>query len=141
MSSPAVLWEPYDLQGTEIGRYLVWLQTNRHLDGPVDYQRLWDWSVADPDRFWSTIWAFFDIKADGDPQPALAHAAMPGASWFPGVRLNYAEHALTHTQPDTALAVITHNQAGFVTQLTYGQLRDQVARARAGLLEARRAPR
>ena len=134
MSTPVVLWEPRDTNSTEIGRYLAWLQDRGHLDGNVDYQRLWEWSVADPDRFWATIWEFFDIKADGDPYPVLANAEMPGAVWFPAVRLNYAEHALTHTQPDTAVAVIAHDQTGPVGQLTYGELRDQVARARVGLL-------
>ncbi|MCP2281103.1 acetoacetate--CoA ligase [Nocardia amikacinitolerans] len=131
MSTPEVLWEPRDTDATAIGRYRDWLRARGHLDGDVDYQRLWDWSVADADRFWSTIWDFFDIHADGSPRPALADARMPGATWFPGVRLNYAEHALTH--PDPAPAVIAHNQAGPTARLTYGQLRDQVARARTGL--------
>jgi len=133
MSTPEVLWEPRDTAATEIGRYLDWLRARGHLDADVDYQRLWDWSVADADRFWSTIWDFFDIHADGNPHPALADAQMPGATWFPEVRLNYAEHALTH--PDDALAVIAHDQVGPVARLTYGQLRDQVARARAGLVK------
>ncbi|WP_267470671.1 AMP-binding protein [Nocardia abscessus] len=134
--TPAVLWEPHDTTGTEIARYVAWLRTGGHLDGPVDYARLWKWSVADPDRFWSTIWEFFDIKADGDPHPALAGTSMPGARWFPNVALNYAEHALTHDRPDMAPAVIAHNQTDpEPTEITYGQLRERVARARAGLLD------
>ncbi|WP_433194358.1 acetoacetate--CoA ligase [Nocardia sp. CA-107356] len=135
-TTPALLWEPHDSSTTEIARYVAWLQADGRFDGPVDYSRLWDWSVADPDRFWSSIWEFFDIKADGDPHPVLADATMPGATWFPNVALNYAEHALAHHRPDTALAVIAHNQTDpNPIQITYGQLREQVARARAGLLD------
>jgi acetoacetyl-CoA synthetase len=133
MSTPTVLWEPGETGATQIGRYIAWLQARGHLGAPVDYDRLWEWSVADPDRFWLSIWQFFDIKADGDRRPVLADTTMPGATWFPGVRLNYAEHALTHDRPGEAMAVIAHNQTGRARQLTYGQLREQVARARTGL--------
>src|ERR1700684_1340858 len=59
---------------------------------------------------------------------------MPGASWFPGARLSYAEHALTGAgQPDDAVAVIAHSQTRPEGQVTFGELRQQVAAARAGL--------
>ena len=58
---------------------------------------------------------------------------MPGAEWFPGATLNYAEHALGLPEDAAAVAVVAHSQTRDPVELTWGELRDQVARARAGL--------
>jgi len=58
------------------------------------YPELWAWSVQHLEEFWATVWDFFDIAADGDRDTVLAACTMPGARWFPGTHLNYAEHAL-----------------------------------------------
>ena len=52
------------------------------------------WSLDDLDAFWSSIWRHFDVRSTTDPGPALADDRMPGARWFPGARLNWAEHCL-----------------------------------------------
>jgi acetoacetyl-CoA synthetase len=92
-----VLWEPSEAfrQGTRLRAFMQWLREARGL-GFDDYHALWQWSVDDLASFWSAVWQFFDIQADGDPTVVLASEAMPGARWFPGVRLNYAEHAFRH---------------------------------------------
>lgn len=134
MTEPQILWEPGDIEDTAIGRYRSWLHERYGVDSLVDYAALWEWSVADADRFWSSIWEFFDVQADGEPAPALDERSMPGARWFPNVSVNYAERALSPLWPDDATALISHNQTGRTAELSYGELRDQVARARAGLL-------
>jgi hypothetical protein len=58
------------------------------------YGDLRAWSVEHLEEFWAAVWDFFEIAADGDPSTVLADAGLPGARWFPGTRLNYAEHAL-----------------------------------------------
>ena len=59
------------------------------------YQELWRWSVTDLDAFWSSIWDFFDVRLEAPPRARCSRRdAMPGAPWFPGAELNYAEHAL-----------------------------------------------
>ena len=63
----------------------------------------------------------------------LGSAAMPGAEWFPGARLNYAEHMLGRDEDLGAVAVVAHSQTRAPFELTFSDLRDQVARARAGL--------
>ncbi|MCP2341561.1 acetoacetate--CoA ligase [Actinomadura rupiterrae] len=118
---------------SEIGRYLRWLQDERSLsfDG---YDDLWQWSVTDLDGFWSSIWDYFGVRAHTPPTAVLADRSMPGAQWFPGATLNYAEHAFGHPADTDRTAVIAHSQTRPPIELTFGELRDRVARARAGLV-------
>ncbi|OHU21279.1 acetoacetate--CoA ligase [Mycobacteroides franklinii] len=129
-----VLWEPHDVADTQIVRYIEWLCRRGYISETFgDYRSLWEWSTGDADRFWASIWQFFDIQADGVATPVLADRTMPGARWFPDVRLNYAEHALRNGRPPGAPAVVAHNESECDPKtLTYDQLREQVARARAG---------
>jgi acetoacetyl-CoA synthetase len=60
---------------------------------------------------------------------------MPGAEWFPGATLNYAEHALAPGS-DAGLAVVFVREDGLEREVTRGELRDHVGRARAGLVRA-----
>ena len=102
------------------------------------YADLWAWSVEHLEQFWAAVWDFFDIAADGTPHPVLADATMPGARWFPGTRLNYAEHALrsgTEAGRADAVAVTAIGEDGATTTTTWAELRAQVA-AFAGWLRA-----
>ena len=90
------------------------------------YHDLWHWSVTETAQFWSGIWDYFQIQADGTPTEVLSDAGMPGARWFPGTRLNYAEHALRHGDDDT-VAVTSISEDGTSTSTTWGELRAQVA--------------
>jgi acetoacetyl-CoA synthetase len=118
---------------TEIGRYLGWLAEHRDLDF-AGYDALHAWSVRDLAGFWSSIWEYFDVRASSPATAVLGSGEMPGAQWFPGASLNFAEHALrgTGVAPDD-VAVVAYSQTRERVQLTWAQLREQVARARAGL--------
>src|SRR3954463_8443513 len=78
---------------TEIGRFLGWLERERGLafDG---YDALHRWSIEDQERFWSAIAEFFEERVAKRPERVLGQPEMPGAEWFPGAALNYAEHAV-----------------------------------------------
>ncbi len=103
----------------------------------ADYDELWTWSIEQPDEFWSALWREFDVPSDGDPTTALADASMPGAVWFPDVRLNYAEVMLRMPgRADDDIVVVGASQSRDDVRLTARELRDQVARARAGLVRA-----
>jgi acetoacetyl-CoA synthetase len=136
MAEPPVLWRPPAdaRRRTRIGAYLDWLERERGLRFD-DYAALWRWSVADLDAFWGSVWQFLDVRAATPPSAVLADASMPGASWFPDARLNWAEHALRLDQrgPDE-VAIVGRSQTRDRTTLTVGELRDAVARARAGLV-------
>ncbi|MFJ7905639.1 acetoacetate--CoA ligase [Kitasatospora sp. NPDC096204] len=118
---------------SEIGRYLRWLESRRQLSFP-DYDSLWQWSVTDLDGFWSSVWEFFDVRPHTPPTATLGRRSMPDTEWFPGAALNYAEHALGREEDLDAVAVVARSQTRAPIELTFGELRDQVARARAGLL-------
>ena len=77
---------------SEIGRYLSWLAEHRGLAFD-DYPALHRWSVEDLDGFWSSIWEFYGVRAHTPYERVLGRRELPGARWFPGATLNYAEHA------------------------------------------------
>jgi acetoacetyl-CoA synthetase len=132
---PGVLWmPPPDVrETTEVGRYLAWLERERGL-AFRDYDELWRWSVDDLPAFWSSIWEFFAVKAHAPYSAVLASDAMPGAVWFPGARLNFAEHLVGSDDDGTRVAIVSHSQTRDPVELTFAGFREQVARARAGLV-------
>jgi acetoacetyl-CoA synthetase len=129
-----VLWTPpQDVrETTEIGRYVTWLERERGLSF-ASYDELQRWSVDDLPGFWSSIWDFFEVKSHAPYSEVLASDAMPGAEWFPGARLNFAEHLVGRDEDVDTVAILSYSQTREPQQLTFGELREQVARARAGL--------
>ncbi len=129
-----VLWSPPAdwPQTTEIGRYMQWLRDHRERDFG-SYEALWRWSVEDLDGFWASIWDFYAIRAHAPYERVLGRRTMPGAQWFPGARLNYAEHLLGTDADRDRIAVVALSQTRPAVELSFGELRDLVARARAGL--------
>ncbi|WP_250001051.1 acetoacetate--CoA ligase [Actinoplanes sp. M2I2] len=131
----AVLWEPpADVRETSrIGHYLSWLESERGLTFD-DYAALWQWSVDDLPAFWQSIWDYFEVIAHDPPSAVLPDASMPGATWFPGATLNYAEHVLRMPGlADDDPVVLAHSQTREPVVLTAAQLREEVRRVRAGL--------
>ncbi len=129
-----ILWEPpADLrQSTQIGRFMEFAE--RRCDQRfAGYDDLWRWSVQDLEGFWGSIWDFFELRAHAPFERVLASREMPGAVWFPGARLNYAEHLVGRDEDTDSVAVIAHSQTRPEFEVTFGELREQVARARAGL--------
>jgi acetoacetyl-CoA synthetase len=88
--------------------------------------------VEDLEAFWSSVWSFFDVRPTRPYEAVLRSSAMPGAQWFPGARLNYAEHALRRRGKSPA--VIARSQQREERRLSWDELPDQVARCRAGLV-------
>ena len=129
-----VMWSPPPdvRETTQMGRFLDFVRDKRgrDLDG---YDELFAWSVADLEGFWGAVWDFFGVRAHTPYERVLGSREMPGAEWFSGARLNYAEHMLG-TQGDTReVAIVARSQTRAPFELTFGDLREQVARARAGL--------
>jgi len=130
-----VLWQPPpDIrQRSRIGDYLGWLERERGLRFD-DYDALWQWSVTDLAAFWSSIWDYFAVLAHTPPTTVLTEATMPGARWFPGATLNYAEHVLRMPGiADDDAVILAHSQSRPAVTLRAAELRDEVRRVRAGL--------
>jgi acetoacetyl-CoA synthetase len=131
MGAPDVLWRPpADVrEKSVIGRYLDWLEHHRNLKFS-SYEELWEWSVTDLEGFWSSIWDFF--KVEGTPfKRVLSGHDMPGVRWFEDAELNYAQHALRTTGDGVMVSSLSQSRGP--QELSADELRDQVARARAGL--------
>jgi acetoacetyl-CoA synthetase len=127
-----LLWEPSaDARSTSrMGRFLAEVEQRLGHDLPT-YDAAWRWSVDDLAGFWGALADHFDVRFHHEPDTVLADASMPGAIWFPGATLNYAEHALGRR--DDGTAIIARSQTRPELRLSWHELRDQVARAAQGL--------
>jgi acetoacetyl-CoA synthetase len=128
-----LLWEPSAelVERSRLTEFSRWLQRERGLSF-AGYDELWRWSVDDVDGFWSAIWEFFEVRADGDPSPVLASREMPGARWFPNTSLNYAEHVFAG-KADGEVAILHASELRDLGELRWGDLRRQVAATAARL--------
>jgi acetoacetyl-CoA synthetase len=121
------LWDPSAalIERARMTEFMRWLERERSLefDG---YEALWRWSVDDLEGFWSAIWEFFGVEADGGFDRVLASRTMPGAEWFPGTRLNYAEHLFAGKDPSET-AILHASELRELDRLTWGELRSDVA--------------
>ncbi|MEV6711921.1 acetoacetate--CoA ligase [Lentzea sp. NPDC051208] len=125
-----LLWRPDPTRDNGMTAFRAWL-SEQGRDLP-DYESLWEWSVSDLEGFWGAIASYFDVRFHTEPSRVLGSAEMPGAQWFPGSTLNYAEHALRRGADDD-LAVIFNREDGVTSSLTFGALRSRVAAFRAAL--------
>ncbi|AVO39465.1 acetoacetate--CoA ligase [Pukyongiella litopenaei] len=124
-----ILWTPgADRAGaTRMAAFIRWLDEEHGLRFE-DYDALWSWSIRDLDAFWQAIWDFSDIRASASHSAVLAERKMPGAVWFPGARLNYADQMLRQAEitPDRP-AVIVQSETFGRSELSWAELRDRVA--------------
>src|SRR4051794_12782859 len=129
-----MLWTPpADVrETTQIGRFLDFLRERDGHDFP-GYDELFRWSVTDLEGFWGALWDFFEVRSHTPYDRVLGATLMPGAEWFRGATLNYAEHMVGAEEDlgDTAVLAISQTRAPF--ELTFAELREQVGAARAGL--------
>jgi acetoacetyl-CoA synthetase len=128
-----LLWEPSPeaVERSAMTAYVRWLESERGLRFP-DYHALWDWSVTELERFWASIWDYFQVRSAAPYSGVLEERRMPGAKWFEGAELNYAEH-IFRDKHDGEVAVLHASELRELDQLTWGELRRQVAEAAAGL--------
>lgn len=133
MTDGQILWEPSPerVARANVTAFGNWLTRNRGLEF-ASYNDMWRWSVDEPATFWGALAEFVDIRWHDQPEAVLGDARMPGAQWFPGGTLNYAEHALR--APDDAPALIAVREDGTEKHFTFGELRAAVAACRAGLV-------
>jgi acetoacetyl-CoA synthetase len=132
-TAPEKLWEPPAtlVEGARMTEYMRWLEAERGLRFER-YDELWRWSVDDLEGFWSSIWDFFGVQADGGYDRVLDSREMPGAEWFAGARLNYSEHVFVGVD-DAETAILHASELRDLSELSWGELRAQVAATAAGL--------
>ncbi|MEU8248150.1 acetoacetate--CoA ligase [Nonomuraea sp. NPDC048916] len=123
----ALLWEPTDdiVTRARLTHYMESLGRSG-----TSYEELWQWSVDSPAEFWASIWDYFGVIGERGDGPVIT-GTMPGAGWFTGSSLNYAENALRH-EDGTALVFVSED--GARQEMSRAELREEVARVRAGLV-------
>jgi acetoacetyl-CoA synthetase len=128
-----VLWQPPEdfKNRANITRYLKWLAEEKGLCFE-DYSSLWQWSVTEIEDFWQSLWDFFEIKASRPYTRVLSDRKMPGAGWFQGAELNYAEHVFRHMTSERP-ALLFQSEIQPLTDLSWEELYRQVAAVAAGL--------
>jgi acetoacetyl-CoA synthetase len=129
-----LLWTPSAerVERAHLTRYLAYLAARgRRFDS---YSALWQWSIDDQEGFWGSLWDYFDIQASRPYERVLGRRDMPGAEWFPGARLNYAEHALRYERTGADALLFLDERHG-LSALSWTQLgartRTLAARMRA----------
>jgi acetoacetyl-CoA synthetase len=121
-----LLWTPSRerMEKSNITAYMRWLEKERGLKF-ASYEQLWRWSVDELEAFWQSQWDYFHIESSAPYETVLAERRMPGARWFPGARLNYAQHILRHERPN-ADALIHVNEREPLARMSWQELGSKV---------------
>lgn len=118
-----------DTSVPRIRLYQNWLRDHRGLSFDT-YEDLWRWSVTDLEAFWQSMWDYEEMNSPTPHSCVLAKEVMPGAVWFEGAQVNYAQRVLRHVEPAAQAgqpAIIAENETGDVRELSWPDLRRQVA--------------
>ena len=131
---PEPLWRPSAavVEAARLTDYCRFLQATRGLEFP-GYAELWDWSVRELEAFWASLWEYFGVRASRGYDAVLPDRAMPGARWFPGALLSYAEHVFAG-KDDAAVALVHASELRPLAETTLGRAprADRRRRRRAG---------
>jgi len=122
VSAGDLLWTPSQerIANANMTAFTAWLKDTRGLRFDA-YPDLWQWSVTDLEGFWQAIWDYNDIVVAEQPTAVLGKKTMPGAEWFPGASLNYAENVLHQERPGE-VALYYHSETTPVTALYWDEL-------------------
>jgi acetoacetyl-CoA synthetase len=144
------MWEPSPEQreSVEMARFMAWVGERR--GAPLaDYDELWRWSTEHLEDFWASVWEFCGVRASkpyervlgrsretraSGANPRFGQHEMPGTRWFEGAELNYAENLLARaTERPDEVAVLHCSELRELSEITWGELREQVAAVAGGL--------
>jgi acetoacetyl-CoA synthetase len=129
-----LLWEPSpeELESATMTRFMRWAG-ERHGRRFADYEALRRWSLEELEDFWGDIWEFCGVRASRTYERVLDSRTMPGARWFAGAELNYAENMLLRDRRAEDVAVLHASELRPLGELTWGELTEQVAGVAGGL--------
>ncbi len=133
--TPRLLWKPSEewTRGSIFREYLDWLARERGLHFST-YREAWEWSTREIEAFWESVWAFSDVRAHHPYSTVLEERRMPGARWFVGSELNYAEHVFRQASGDRP-ALLFASETRPTGEMGWDELGRQVASVAAALRE------
>ncbi|MFD1218473.1 acetoacetate--CoA ligase [Microbulbifer celer] len=129
------LWQPSAdaIAKTQMDQFRQFVNRQHQLS-LADYHALYQWSVEQREQFWSALWAFSEVIASERGDSVLGADTMPGAEWFPGAKLNFAENLLRYR--DDRAALVERLENGARRELSYRELYDRVEQLASALVEA-----
>jgi acetoacetyl-CoA synthetase len=130
-----LLWQPGEerVKASNMFRFMGTVN-ERFNKNFTDYEALYQWSIQNIPDFWKLLWDFVGIKSSHPYENALDdHAGMPGAKWFSGARLNFAENLLRHRDDKTA--IIFKGEGNASEKITYRALYNETAKLAKSLKE------
>ncbi len=130
-----LLWQPSEqrIKASNMYRFMT-LINEKYSKSLAEYADLWEWSTENIPDFWASMWEFAGIKASKPYKEVVDDVnKMPGAKWFSGAELNFAENLLRYR--DDRVALIFKGEARESTKMTYAELYDEVARVAKALRE------
>jgi acetoacetyl-CoA synthetase len=131
----APLWAPGDAVRERAGMtaFMRWVgeREGRTFE---NYEQLWEWSVRELEQFWAAVWEYFEVRCSRPYEQVLSTHEMPGARWFTGAELNYAENMLArHAERAGETAIVHASELRPLGEVTWGELAAQVAAVAGGL--------
>ena len=131
-----LLWEPSEerVKDSNMYRFMHYIN-EKYSRNFVDYNSLYQWSIENIPDFWESMWAFADIKASQPYSKVVDDPCkMPGARWFSGARLNFAENLLRYKDDNIALIFKGENRNSI--KIKYSELYEEVAKVAESLKQA-----
>ena len=124
-----ILWRPDNafIEKSNLKAYEKWLGERKGLKFD-DYDALWQWSVDHVEDFWESLWQYFEIIHHTPYQVVLSSPEMPGAKWFEGATVNYAEHIFRHRNDEHPALIFQNEQSQKV--ISWDTLEQQVKAVR-----------
>ncbi len=121
------LWEPSQemIDKSNLKKFMSWLENYRGLKFE-DYQELWEWSITEIEAFWTAIWDYYEIIGTKNDNEVLSGEKILNVKWFPGAKLNYAEHVFRNADPDQP-AVIYQSEIRSQQELSWAELKKNTA--------------
>ena len=144
---PKILWEPSPefIRNSNMFKYAEWLKANYGKDFGLSedakanvkaYNSMWRWSVESLEEFWETTWKYFNIISHTPYTKVLESRTMPGAKWFTGATVNFAENVLRHAEAKgDEEAIVYVREDGLRRSMSWGELESEVAAASQWLRE------
>ncbi|HEX7951558.1 MAG TPA: acetoacetate--CoA ligase [Burkholderiales bacterium] len=134
--SPAILWQPSKerIARSNIAAFIR-LVNKRWQAGVADSTALYDWSIAQPEHFWTAVWDFCGVIAEQRGERVLVDGdMMPGAQWFPEAKLNFAQNLLRRRDDETAFVFWGEDKVR--RRMSFAEVYDAVSRTTQALSAA-----
>ncbi len=135
-SEGKLLWTPDSkwIEATNLHQYCEWLK-HKHKLSFANYDELWQWSIDFPEKFWESIWQYFEIKSYRPYNHVVSSQEMPGIHWFEGATLNYAEH-IFRKKSDERPAFLYESETHPLEAISWDELEEKTAALASWLMAA-----